>query len=91
MQAAWEWPGVHKGGAVADLFNESRAAASSDTFKAGASEVLLVYPFAPTFGRTKYWPLQLQCSGRWHPFWRCAKLWMKCSGRNGALEEGFHT
>ena len=51
MQAAWEWPGVHKkrGAAVADLFNESRAAASSETFKAGASEVLLVYPLLRHF------------------------------------------
>ena len=46
MGSAWEFAHVHKtrGAAVADLFSESRANASTETFKAGASEVLLVYP-----------------------------------------------
>ena len=50
----WQWPGVHrtKGRQVHEAFNESRERASKESFKAGASEMLQLYPLVLRFAES---------------------------------------
>jgi len=48
-RAGWKWPASGK--KLQDFFSEGRERASSDSFKAMASEVLVVYPLVRQFSR----------------------------------------